>query len=412
MPKVSRYFTRAWVTVGLLAIVACLNYLDRVMLTTMHKSIVAAMPMTEAQFGLLTSVFLWVYASLSPFAGFLADRFSRSRVIIVSLFVWSFVTWLTGQTTNFHELLIVRAIMGISEACYIPAALALIADFHRGSTRSLATGIHMVGISVGSALGGLGGWLADNHPWSYAFSLFGGIGLAYAVVLMLSLRDAPKAPVPVTEFAPIIDKARFKPALVSLFSQRAFLFALLYWGLLGLSGWAFVGWMPTYFLEHFHMTQGEAGLVSTPYITPMAWLGLIVGGAWADHWSKKNERGRIYVPAIGHCLSAPIVILAVMTNHLPVAVGLLAINAFAAQFSNANMMPILCMVSDEKYRATGYGILNFFSCAVGGLAIYLGGALRDMNIPVSVMFEAAAVSMLMCAGLLMLIRPQKTAKAT
>ena len=86
---------RAWLIVGLLWVVGCLNYLDRVMITTMRGSLKDAIPMTEAQFGLLTTAFLVVYAALSPFAGFLADRFNRSRVIIGSLFVWSLVTWLT-----------------------------------------------------------------------------------------------------------------------------------------------------------------------------------------------------------------------------------------------------------------------------------------------------------------------------
>ena len=133
---------RAWGTVALLWFVGLLNYLDRVTITTMHGSLTAAVPMTEAQFGLLTTVFLVVYGGLSPFAGYLADRFSRARVIVVSLFVWSFITWLTSHAKTFEQLLATRALMGISEACYIPAALAMIADFHRGPTRSLATGIN------------------------------------------------------------------------------------------------------------------------------------------------------------------------------------------------------------------------------------------------------------------------------
>src|ERR1035441_4056978 len=128
---------RAWLIVGLLWVVACLNYLDRIMLTTMRESLIEAIPMTDAQFGLLTSAFLWVYGLLSPFAGFLADRFSRSRVIIGSLFVWSAIIWLTGHAKTYEQLLVARALMGISEACYIPASLALIIDYHRGPTRSL-----------------------------------------------------------------------------------------------------------------------------------------------------------------------------------------------------------------------------------------------------------------------------------
>ncbi len=136
---------RAWLVVALLWVVALLNYLDRMMLTTMRDSIKAAIAMNDEQFGLLTSVFLGVYGLLSPLGGYLADRFSRSRVIVGSLLVWSLVTWLTGHAQTFEQLLAARALMGLSEACYIPAALALIADYHRGPTRSLATGIHMTG---------------------------------------------------------------------------------------------------------------------------------------------------------------------------------------------------------------------------------------------------------------------------
>lgn len=181
---------KAWLFVGLLSIVGCLNYLDRTIITTMRVSILDDMPMTDAQFGLLTSVFLWIYGLLSPFAGYLADRFNRSRVIIVSLFVWSAVTWLTSYATTFEELLVTRALMGISEACYIPAGLALITDYHRGTTRSLATGIHMAGIMIGQSLGFLGGWIADDYAWTTAFSVLGIIGIAYSAILLLVLKDA------------------------------------------------------------------------------------------------------------------------------------------------------------------------------------------------------------------------------
>src|SRR5687768_3378444 len=185
---------RIWLPVALLWFVACLNYLDRLMITTMRDPIKASIPMTDAQFGLLTSVFLWVYAFLSPLAGFLADRFGRSLVIVVSLVVWSAVTWLTAHVQTFEQLLLTRALMGLSEACYIPAALALITDYHRGPTRSLATGLHMSGIYAGAALGGIGGFIAERYSWRAGFNIFGFAGIAYAVVLSFFLRDAKSTP--------------------------------------------------------------------------------------------------------------------------------------------------------------------------------------------------------------------------
>jgi MFS family permease len=384
------------------------------MITTMRGSLTEAIPMTDAQFGLLTSVFLWIYGLLSPFAGYLADRFNRSRVIIGSLFAWSAITWLTAHATTFNELLLTRALMGVSEACYIPAALALIADYHRGSTRSFATGLHMSGIMVGSALGGLGGWIAEREGWAHAFEIFGLAGIVYTLIVAVLLRDAPRDPgvdagqTTASSSAP--PPVSLVSALLSLFSQRGFIMALAYWGLLGLTGWAVVGWMPTYLKEHFSLPQGEAGLMATGYLQTSALLGVLIGGAWADRWSRTNERGRIYVPMIGLLVASPAILLASTINWLPLALAGLVVFGLARAFSDSNMMPILCMVTDARYRATGYGVLNLFSCVVGGFTIYAGGVLRDAQIDVSRVFQFAAFSILICVGLLFSIRAKaKTA---
>ena len=401
---------RAWLVVGLLWFVGCFNYLDRVIITTMRGSIVEAVPMTDAQFGLLTSVFLWVYGLLSPFAGYLADRFNRSRVIVVSLFAWSVITWLTAHATTFGELLATRALMGISEACYIPAALALIADYHRGPTRSLATGVHMSGIMVGSGLGGLGGWIAERHGWSHAFLIFGVGGIAYTVVVACFLRDAPRDGTADTgRVAVVVPAVNLVEALRSLVARSSFLIALAYWGLLGLAGWAVVGWMPTYLNEHFNLSQGKAGLSATAYLQTAALIGVLVGGFWADRWSRFNERGRIYVPLIGLLVAAPGILLASTIDWLPLAIVGLILFGLAKAFADANMMPILCTVADPRYRATGYGVLNCFSCIIGGLTIYAGGLLRDAAVDVSRIFQFAAASILVCALLLSFIKPQAAA---
>lgn len=399
----------AWLIVGLLWVVGCFNYLDRVMITTMRGSLIAAIPMSDAQFGLLTSVFLWVYGVLSPFAGFLADRFNRSRVIIGSLLAWSIITWLTAHATTFGGLLATRALMGISEACYIPAALALIADYHRGPTRSLATGVHMSGIMVGSGLGGLGGWIAERSDWSHAFLIFGITGIVYTVVVACFLRDVP--PEKTSDGAPavvqiVVPNVSLSEALTSLFGRTSFILALCFWGLLGLAGWAVVGWMPTYLNEHFHLSQGKAGLSATGYLQMAALVGVLVGGAWADRWSRTNERGRVYVPLIGLLVAAPAILLVSTINWLPLAIAGLILFGLAKAFTDSNMMPILCTISDPRYRATGYGVLNLFSCIVGGLTIYAGGLLRDGAIDVSRVFQFAAASILVCAALLFYIKPQ------
>jgi len=397
----------AWLVVALLCVVGCLNYLDRLMIATMRESIVEAMPMTDAQFGLLTSVFLWVYGLLSPFAGFLADRFNRSRVIIVSLFVWSAVTWLTSHATTFEQLLATRALMGISEACYIPAALALIADYHRGHTRSLATGIHMAGIMIGQSLGFIGGWIAENGHWSDAFSVFGALGVAYALVLVFFLRDVPEnKDLGRTGAEQPEKKVSFIKGIISLFSRGAFILALTYWGLLGLVSSVLSVWLPTYYKEKFHLSQTIAGVYGTSYIYPAALVGVLLGGFWAARWSRTNVRAPILVPAIGLCVAAPGIFIAGNTGILPLVIVGFIIYALTRAFTDSNMMPILCLVADPRFRATGYGILNLFSCVVGGFGIYAGGILRDSNIDLSSMFQFAALILLSCAALLFLLKPK------
>jgi MFS family permease len=399
--------SRAWLVVGILWVIAMLNYLDRIMITTMRDSLMAAIPMTDAQFGLLTSVFLWVYGLLSPFLGFLADRFSRSRLIIGSLLVWSLLTWLTGHARNFEQLIVIRALMGLSEAAYIPAALALIADYHRGPTRSLATGIHMTGLSIGSGLGGAGGWIAQRYGWSAAFDVFGLFGVGYAIMLLLVLRDAPREGVSAEGTAATTTQVRLGEALAGLFRSGSFLLLLAFWSLLGVAGWAVVGWMPTYFKENFHLDQGTAGLSATSFLATAMVLGKLTGGAWADRWSRTQVRARILVPAIGLFIAAPAVLLVAKASIVAVAIAGLSLYGLTRTFSDANLMPILCQIADPRHRATGYGVLNMFATIVGGITIYVGGALRDAHVNVSMLFVCAAAGLLVCGVLLMFVRPNR-----
>jgi MFS family permease len=396
--------SRAWLAVALLWPVALLNYLDRMMLTTMRESVVSAIPMTEAQFGLLTSAFLWTYGALSPFAGFVADRFNRAYVIIGSLLVWSLITWLTGHARSFEEMLCARALMGISEAFYLPAALALISDYHRSKTRSLATGIHMSGIFIGSAIGGIGGWVAELKGWSHAFHVFGIIGIVYSFVLMLSLHAAPREK-PAEESD---GKTLFAHAFKSLFSLRDYYLILAFWSLLGICGWTLGAWLPTYLAEQFHLSQSKAGISATGYLQSACLLGVIVSGHLADRWSNRGERNRVMVPVIGVALAAPGVFLAANTNLLPVAIIGLVIYGLARASADTNMMPILCQIVDPRYRATAYGILNMFACLSGGIAVFLGGSMRDAELDLSLLFSVAASCLLLCSAILYCIKPSQS----
>ena len=401
---------RAWLTVALLWSAAGLNYIDRLMITTMRGSVKEAIPMTDAQFGLLTTMFLLVYAGLSPFAGYFADRFNRSRVIIGSLFVWSLVTWLTAYAKTYEQLLVTRVLLGISQAACMPASVALVVDYHRGPTRSLASGLLLSGAMAGGALSGIGGWFAEHHGWGYAFSVFGFVGIGVSIVLLFLLRDPPAAETPARASASE-PRVGLGEAFASLFTNRSYLVMVVFACVLGVVSWSVTGWMPTYIKEHFNLSQGVAGLYTTVSLNIAALVGLLVGGAWADRWSRTNERARILVPMIGLSLAAPAVLLIANTHLLPFALAGLVGYGMARLFADANMMPMYCLITDPRHRATSWGITTFFSSGVGGLGIYAGGVLRDRNVDISRIFQFGAANLLVCAALLLLIRPRPQAAA-
>lgn len=398
----------AWLVVALLWIVAFLNYLDRILITSMRDPIVADFSLNDAQFGLLTAVFLWSYGIFSPFGGFIADKYSRKKTIVFSVMVWSIVTLWTGYASSFQEMLLTRFLMGISEACYIPAGLALITDYHRGKTRSLATGLHMSGLYAGLALGGIGGYIAELWGWRSGFHIFGAFGVFYALLLLFLLKDY-KAPVEEQkkDVTAEVEKITAIGALKALFNVSSFYILLFYFAILGMVNWLVNGWLPTFLKDHFNLNLGEAGLSATGYIQIGSFVGVILGGVLADRWTRKNNKGRLYMLIIGFTLGAPFLFLMASTTVMSIAIIAMMVFGLARGFNDANLMPILRQVADARYIATGYGVLNFLSTIVGGLMVYVGGALKDANVNLSIVYQFAAIALLFATLCLFFIRIKK-----
>lgn len=396
----------AWFVVALLFPVALLNYLDRQMLATMKGSMVADIPTiaNQADWGLVLGSFKWTYALLSPLGGYVADRFSKRHVIAASLFVWSAVTWWTGHVTSFHELVAARATMGISEAFYIPTALALISEYHQGFTRSRAVGFHQAGIYVGQMLGGFAGYVADSpaHGWRWAFSTCGMLGVVYALPLLAFLRNPVRT-------KPVPDAPVETPGGVfrGLLGNRNFLLLVLYFTLPAIAGWVVRDWMPEILREKFHLGQGKAGVSAILFVQIASLVGAIVGGTLADRWMRTNARGRIFTSAIGVTLFLPALFGVGNAATLPIAIVGLVVFGLGWGFFDCNNMPILCQIARPEWRATGYGIMNLVSISFGGFGDWSFGALRDRQVPLNMIFGAFAGVALLSVFIALLIRPKQ-----
>lgn len=380
--KQSKYYP--WVVVGLLWVVALLNYMDRQMLSTMKEAMSHSIPELEKAetFGNLMAAFMWIYGLMSPFAGAIADRMNRKWLIVASLFVWSSVTLLMGFTHDFSTLYILRMVMGLSEAMYIPAALALIADFHTGKSRSLAIGVHMTGLYVGQALGGFGAMLSHHLSWESTFIYFGLFGALYALVLATFLHETD------AQLERIKNGAKTNESqsnglnnVVQSFGK--ILSSVPFWGMLifftatSLPGWATKNWLPTLFEQNLHLNMQVAGPISTATIALSSFIGVFVGGAISDRWVRTNVKGRVYTSAMGLGMMAPALAFLGFGSSYWSVIGGGFLFGFGLGFFDTNNMPILCQFFSSRYRSTAYGVMNMSGVIAGGYITKMLGKSTD-----------------------------------
>lgn len=401
----------AWLIVGLLVPVALLNYLDRQMLAAMKTSMMTDISdiVTEANWGIVLGSFKWVYAGLSPIGGYIADRFSRRHVIAASLFIWSAVTWATGHVETYQQLLIARAVMGISEAFYIPAALALIADYHSGPTRSRGIGLHQMGIYAGIIVGSFSGYAADAPQlgWRWAFEICGVIGVLYAFPLFAVIRNAPRAESTSSDTETIGTTSPLQ-AIRELLSNSGFLLLVACFTLPALAGWVVKDWMPAILRKEFGLGQGQAGVSAGLFVQVASIIGALIGGYLADRAMRHSNRGRIKISAMGMLLFLPSLFGVGNAQTLGAAIGFLILFGVGWGFFDCNNMPILCQLVRSPLRSTAYGLMNLVSISCGGIADVAFGVLRDHKVPLNLIFGVFAGIALLSAALMLKIKPRLT----
>jgi MFS family permease len=370
-----------WVVVGVIWLIACLNYTDRMTIFSVFPVLQKQMGLSNIGLALIGSSFLWVYAVFSPVGGYLGDRFLRRRVILGSLVLFSLVTFATGLARTGNELVALRCLLGISEAVFLPPALAYIASYHFDSTRSLANSIALSGLTAGAGLGSwYGGFMTEHYSWRIGFFLLGGVGLLVAVIAMLVLRaDAPvtiaRTQIARTEIVPIQEVAseplpRKILAIIKTPSAVSLIFLAF---ALSQTSWPLHSWLPTYIFENFKLSLTRAGSIVTLFAALPALVGGIAGGVLADRWSRHDVRGRMAVQVIGFSIMAPTMLAIGFMPSAATVAGVLLVYSVARGMLEGNSMPLFCSVLPPNRWSMAYGLYNTAGTLAGSLGIFLVG---------------------------------------
>jgi MFS family permease len=360
-----------WVVIAMLWFVCFFNYADRLAIFSVFPLIKNEFRLTDVQLSILASSFMWMYALFGPFAGWLSDRFPRKTLVLGALIFWSIVTAATALTHSFAALLVCRALGGLGEAFYFPAAMSLISDYHGPSTRSRAMSLHQSSVYAGSIAGAaLSGLMGESYGWRSSFVLFGAIGIGLGLLLWMFLREPVRGMAePLAQTAPdphaggsILEGFR------EVFENPMVLLLVTVFMAANFVAVVFLTWMPTFLM---------AGFNATAYLQVASVLGVLSGGLLADRLRRTNPGGRLMAQGIGLLCGVPFIFITGWTIKVPVLLlGMIGFGYFKGLY-DANIFAGLYDVVPVQRRGAAAGILNSLGWLGAGFApvlIALGAA--------------------------------------
>jgi MFS family permease len=364
-----------WWLVALLVGVGAFNYCDRAAIASVLPLLRADLKMSDVELAGIGSCFLWAYGLASPLGGLLADRNSRSRLIVITLVAGSLLTLATGLVTSAHQLLVVRTLLGLVEAFYIPAAVALIADYHFSNTRAKAIGFHNAGLVLGLIVGGAAaGFVGNHYGWRIGFISLGVSGMLFAVVAQVGLcdRTPPAGRLPGTPRPPIL------AGLAVVLRSPSSLLIILGGVMTSIGNNIFMSWFPLYFTETYRMGLARASLAGTFVLYSSGMAGIVLGSMFSDRFAGHLPRRRLIIAFVATLLSAPFLLVFVSARP-----GLILLNAcifcfsFLLYFGDCNTTPLLCDLLPNRVRSTAFGFQNAANCVTGGLGVLIAGLLKS-----------------------------------
>jgi MFS family permease len=397
-----------WLVVTLLFFVGVINYADRTSITAVYTLLKTDLGFSDVGLGAIGSLFLWSYACVSPIAGHIGDRTNRAMALIWSLTAWSVVTLLTGLVTAKWQLLSMRVLLGIAESMYLPAAMALVAEYHASGTRAKALSLLSIGQYLGMVAGGtLAGFLGERYGWRSPLCILGMAGILLAIICFAILPRGIQREAATEANQPARDVS-FLDAMRGLVRIPSFLILAIAGVLTAIGAWIFINWLPLYFRENFGMTLTGAGFAGSSLVSITAAVSQVGGAAASDVLARKGPHRRMLMQAILILCAAPTLFTFVFTkNRIAIMTALVLYSAFR-NAGDLNIIPLLCDLAGKYRMSIAIGLTNMLNTLAGGIGILAAGFLKSGFGLAAVFASVAGIllldALLLSAGYLLFIR--------
>ena len=355
------------VVLGVLTALNGLNYLDRYVAAATLPLILGGLGISDAQGGLLQSLFIVSYSLVCPLAGWVGDRQPRLRLAAAGVFVWSAATVASGMAPTYAWLLVARAVIGAGEASYAVVTPSLLSDCYSAERRARVLGIFYAAIPVGSALGYIvGGVIGEAHGWRAAFFVAGAPGAVLAFVLLLLAEPrrgamdtpGPAAPVPLALGPSLRALADRRSYLVNTSAQIIYTFAM--------GGLA--TWMPTYFVRARDIPLANASATFGLILVVAGFTGTLLGGRIASRVARRSPGADFTVSGWSLVASIAFTVPAVLAPQpvvfwpaMFVTLVLLFVNIGPLNAAMANVLP-------AELRARGFALTTMLIHLLGDAA--------------------------------------------
>ncbi len=395
----SRWSRSPGVILGVLTTVNALNYLDRYVAAATLPLILADLAISDAQGGLLQSLFIVAYSLACVPAGWLGDVGSRLRLAAIGVFVWSLATVASGLAPTYGWLLLARAVIGVGEASYAVVTPSLLSDCYPAERRARMLGVFYAAIPIGAALGYIvGGVIGEAHGWRTAFFIAGAPGAVLAF-LLLRLTEPPRGARDATSVG--ATPLGLGPSLRALASRRSYLVNTAAQVIYTFAMGGLATWMPTYFVRERGIPLGSAATTFGLLLVAAGFAGTLLGGRIASAVARRRPGADFTVSGWSLSVSILFTLFAVLAPQpavfwpaMFVTLFLLFINVGPLNAAMANVLP-------AELRARGFAVTTMLMHLLGDAASpWLIGAESDrigLRIPVLV-----TGSLLAAAGVVLL----------